>query len=805
MEKKRSSVEINSFKDLVEYLWSLRYWIAASLAVAMFVAWVIIKTITPEYSQEIWVMLESGGKDRPEYGILSDLSYNPGAEHFDNEVFILTSPSMMQKVVDELGLNARYFVRKNLHLDEYYKGAPFTMMASFDDGLPESMRPGVVSVNFRHIDDGHFQIQSLKIDGTKVDTPDSEVEYGQVLTVGSVNLTINAVSPTFMTAGARYSCRWNSTPVAASSFVSRLSSSEYQDGRAKNSDVVFLSFKDPCIERARDILNTLIEVGNNEAREYANISNRNTLRFLDDRLTAISEELGNAETRVKNYQASNALVNISSQSEMAIGTDQKNRELLNEINLQIEMVQMVSEYLSGDGEKRYGVIPENVGLNDSGLNNVIHSYNQLVTERERLVASSSENNPRVKSLDAQIDGARASMKATVSNLQRIYIMRKEEIGRNVRSGERKIASIPGQQLQMQNLGRRVDVIEPLFLMLQQKREEVQIAMCSQADSYRVLESAFGSNVPISPDKRKILLTALLIGFFLFPVIFLLRVRLRTKVESKYDIADRLDAPLVAVLSKAEGHHGHLLPQDGRDPCTESFRMLRSNLQYLSGAKVIQVTSSISGEGKSFVASNLAVSLATLDKKVLLLGFDIRKPMLGRIFDVEGSDVRFTFVNYLLGKTDDIDSMVVHSAVNPNLDLIFGGPIPPNPLELLGRCDFKTLFDHFKSIYDFVVVDSAPYFPVADSSIINPYVDATLYVVRCGYTDLKVVDGIKEAMEDQLKPMKNVNIVLNDFSMSNYKYGYGSGAGKYGYGYGYGYGNDDGKKSPFRKCPREHSI
>lgn len=147
--------------------------------------------------------------------------------------------------------------------------------------------------------------------------------------------------------------------------------------------------------------------------------------------------------------------------------------------------------------------------------------------------------------------------------------------------------------------------------------------------------------------------------------------------------------------------------------------------------MIQVTSSISGEGKSFVASNLAVSLVNLDKKFLLLGFDIRKPMLGRIFNVEGSDVKVTFVSYLLGKTDDIDSMVVHSAVNPNLDLVFGGPIPPNPLELLERCDFRGLFDYFKSRYDYVIVDSAPYFPVADSSIINPYVDATLYVVRCG--------------------------------------------------------------------------
>lgn len=806
MGNNKSKANYNSIRRLVELVKEFWPWIVGCTVLALIVATVIVKVTKPVYQQELWLMLNDASSASPEADLFDD--GNSGSrkiEHFDNEIIFLTSPTMMRKVVDEIGLNTRYFNtgapfaspdRFSHKLQEYYGNSPFSFDLIFDSLMPESMRPGSVSLKFKDAGGDKYAIRSLKLNGGEAELPAGPCHYGDTVRVEGVSFVLNAKYKAQISDNLNYFCTWVRPEAAASAFVRNISA-VYQNEKTKLSNVIIFNFKDVCIERARDILNTLVEVADRDAKAYANLANEKSLAFLNERIESIGAELGAAESNYSSFQRSQALVDISSQAGMVISADQKDQEQLNDVRFQMQIIEMISGYLADQGDGNYSIIPENMGISDMGLTNVIHSYNQLVTERERMVSNSSERNPMVLSLNKQLNGERQGLRATIANLQKVYSAREAEISKRIGTSKSKIANLPTQQVQMQKLGRRLEVVEPIYQMLQQRREEVQIAMFSVPDKYRVIEAAFGSSSPVSPDKMKIYLVALFLGLVIVPLYQSVAAMARTKVVDKKDITNRVDLPVIAVLAKKRGNMGELLPLEGRDTSIESFRMLRTNLQYLPGAKVLQVTSSIPGEGKSFVASNLALSLAGLDKKVLLIGMDIRKPALGHIFGVGHTQVKETLVSYLLGKVSDPDALVYRSEINGNLDIVFAGPVPPNPLELLAQCDLGKLINRFKEEYDYVLIDSSPFFPVSDASLINPYVDATLYVVRSKYTPLYLLDELQEAVDDKAGALKNVNIVLNAFSSGNPRYGYG-------YGY-YGYGPKEEKKWYNRlfKVRKEH--
>lgn len=801
-----------SIRQILDLFWRLRLWIVLSVVAALVAAFFVVRISPTKYRMETWVMLNTNAESATNGLVLPDLyGVNAVNKRIDNEIFILRSPSMMSKVINELGLNYRYFQygspignrisllerRFDIKSFEYYKVSPFSLEILHNELLPESERISSVSLSFRHKTDSTFLIQNLVVSGREVDVEQKEFHYGRPIHVLNEDIKVNLVFGNQMKLGVRYLCSWTKPEILAQSFVNNLSV-DIQGQKVKYTDVVIVSYTDPLRSRASDVLNSLVEISNREARDYSNIVSRNTIDFIDERMKSISQELGNAEANFKDYQAANSVYNFDSQSQYAISSDQRYREQLNEVKFQIEVIQMVSDNISGQKAGKYEVIPANVGVADEGLNVIINNYNDLVTERARMVANSSESNPRVLSMDTQLDAQKRSIEASVANLQRIYTLRLNEITKNLSTNASEISKLPVQQVDIQQLGRRLDIIEPLYVMLQTRREEAEITMYSHADTFRVLESAFGGSAPISPNRTKIYLLAFILSLLVAPAYVLLREQLRSKVETKEDISDRMDTPIIVSLVRNTGSSKKLVPMDSRSAFAESLRMLCSNMRYLPDTKVIQVTSSVPGEGKSFVSSNFALMLSSMGKKVLLIGFDIRKPALHKFFGNVAVSNEKCLSSYLTGNVSDLSTLPHKSGLNDNLDIIFAGRPVPNPVELLSRVDLSKFINYFRNSYDYIIIDSAPYLPIPDPSIINDVVDTTFYVVRVNYTELKVLDSIKELTSGDKATMKNANIIINDmdFTLSKYRYGYGYGYGYYyghGYGYGYGYGEEGHKR------------
>lgn len=794
-------------KDILDCCWRMKWWMLASAVLALIIAFCYVRSQTPTYQRSTWIMLNKPDGTNADLSLLAEFTGKTVTKKIDNEVFILKSPTLMSKVVTDLDLNTRYYhyvmpIADRLRfgrsvlatkLVEYYLNNPVEMSVEQNELYPDAMHPTSIYVKFKNIDGESFSIKKFLVNGQAFKTDSKTYTYGDSIAMDAFNLIISKTTIDDLIDGDSYICTWNTPMSTANAFESKLSATTNGKG-VTLTDVVTLSFVDALPKRAEDILNALVLKTNAESREYKGLSMQSTMDFIDQRLAAISSDLGAAEQNYKNYQANRVVVNLESQSQLELTSDMQYKNQLTEVKMQIQILNMVSGIINESGTGDYRVIPANIGISDNGLNAIIANYNTLVAERNKMVANSSETNPRVLSMNSQLDDAKQSIKMSIASLQKVYALREKELGRVVGASQRKMADIPQQQYELQQLSRKVDIIEPLYLLLQQKREEAQIALCSQTDNFRVIEAAFGSKYPVSPNSKMIYMLALLIGLAL-PVGYVwARNFLKHKVETKKDIENKVYASVLAVLPKHPIEGGYsLLEAGGRDTSTEAFRMLRSNIQYLPGVRVIQVTSSGPGEGKSYVAGNLAASIAHTGKKVVIVGMDIRKPTLHKIFTKVQQRPSASVVGYLVGKVTSVDDMIQPSDIGFNLDVIVAGAVPPNPSELLSQGTLESLINELRQRYDYVIIDSAPYLPVTDSALINPYVDATLYVVRADYTELKMLDEINAAFTNPNQPVKNPYIVLNglDLESSKYKYGYGYGYGKkgYGYGYGYGYGED----------------
>ncbi len=803
------------WSDLWDLICRLKWWILGCVATALLIAFAYLQTQTPIYSRSSWIMLNKNDANNPELDLISEFTTRKGSKKIDNELFILESPSLMAKVVEELGLNTRYYGKRTSRIGifdfrktEYYDNTPFRMEMKLNPVYPENLQPKSFYLKFTNVNGKAFDVEECTLNGREFQLPKSIYHYGAEIPLEGATIKLTQVQNNGLRRGESYEVTWTTPYSAAKGFVSSFNASS-QNSRHSSSDVITLTITDAIPKRAEDIINTIVEVNNRETKDYYSQASKSAIDFIDQRLSTIAGELSAAENNYKNYQSSRVLVDMQSQSQMTISDDAEYQKQLTDIRLQLQLLNMVKNFLDETPSGVYKFIPANIGVSDAGLNSIIANYNSLVSERNRMVVNSSESNQRVMNLNTQLDDGKQTLSLSIANLIKVCNIRASELQRLIGSGKQKMAGMPQEKLELQQLSRKMDIIEPLYKMLQQKKEEANIKMCSEIDNFRVIERAFGSGAPVSPNHKRTYLIALAIGFFL-PLVFVwLRMQLKSKVETKEDVTERLtDTSVLAVIPKGDDKASKLIPENGRDFISESFRMLRSSLQYLPEAKVIQITSSVAGEGKSFVASNLAMSLAHAGKKVVIVGMDLRKPALHKIFNLQESVKSRSVVGYLIGRCVNFEEMVFNTGSHDNLDVIYAGPVPPNPSELLSQNKEKPLFDWLRDRYDYVIIDSTPYMMVSDANLINKSVDVTLYVCRADYTDLRLLNEVNNVLHGESKTMKNLHAVLNcvNLQSSKYRYGYGKGYGYgygyrrgygygkgYGYGYGYGYGDTEEKK------------
>ena len=779
-------------KKILNVVWGMRWIILASVLLCLLLAWCYNKVTKTRYTANAKIMLVNM-KGRSDLINLSDLISGFENSYIANETEILNSRTLMQRVVEEFGLNYTYEKKRPVKSIIYYGNNPFRVLVDSTENFSE---PPQMQLFFTPTDSSSYQISKLIMGKNKYPIENKSYKFGEEFAVSDHNFIIEKTHLGKFEEGDTYIITMEPSRNTANRMRKNLSVNAQLKSSSARSDVINLSYNDVVPRRAEDILDCLIDKYNIDAKEFNSRAVENTIDFLTDRLGVIEDELSTIEGQFQNYRRSNTVVDVASQSQLSLSSDAKYEEQLNAIEVQIELLGIIKDYV-GQMDAAMMLIPANIGISDSGLNSTINQFNTLLMERNRLVASSSESNPLVIQSDKQLQELLSNIVTSVRNQEKSLSLQRNNINAKLRQSKSRLSAMPSQQLELTRFGRQQQVKEPLYILLQQKKEEALISLYAIADRCKVVDPAHFTAYATAPNRKMIYLLAFLLGFILPPAIFFLRQMLKSKVEGKLDITNRTDIPVLASIPISE-HPGQLMEVTGRDPFEETIRILRSNVRYL-GHRVFQITSSVPGEGKSYISSNLALSIAHTGFKVLLVGIDLRKPQLAKIFNIR-QEHNQGLVPYLVGKTTDLTGSIVRGCNGvATLDVLPAGAIPPNPSELIESDKMERTVNELKAMnYDYILFDSSPYLPVADATTFNRYVDANIFMLRAGVCELRFVEDLDETVRD--KKLKNVYIVLNgvDIKARSYGYHYGYGYGHYGYGknkygYGYGYGYGDKKK------------
>ena len=568
---------------------------------------------------------------------------------------------------------------------------------------------------------------------------------------------------------------------------------------SKTTSVAVISLKNSSLQRGQDFINQLLEMYNRNTNNDKNEIAQKTAEFIDERIDIISKELGNTEANLENFKRNAGITDLTSEAQIALTGNAEYEKKRVENRTQISLLEDLRKYIRGN---EYEVLPSNVGLQDAALVATIERYNEMLVERKRLLRTSTENNPAIVNLDTSIRAMKSNVQATLDGTLQGMLITKADLDREANRFSRRISDAPGQERQFVSIARQQEIKAGLYLMLLQKREENAITLAATANNAKIIDEAIADDIPVSPKRKIIYLIALVLGVGIPVGIIYLIGLTKFRLEGRADVEKLTTVPIVGDIpltdEKNEKDGSIAVFENQNNLMSETFRNIRTNLQFMlqNDKKVILVTSTVSGEGKSFISANLAISLSLLGKKVVIVGLDIRKPGLNKVFRLSTKEKGITL--YLANPDTDLMSLVQPSDVNKNLSILPGGTVPPNPTELLARDGLDKAIEILKKNFDYVILDTAPVGMVTDTLLIGRVADLSVYVCRADYTHKVEYTLINELAEE--KKLPNICTVINGVDLKRRKYGYYYGYGKYGkyygygkrYGYGYGYGQENNK-------------
>ena len=549
----------------------------------------------------------------------------------------------------------------------------------------------------------------------------------------------------------------------------------------------------------QDFINQLLEMYNRNTNNDKNEIAQKTAEFIDERIGIISKELGSTEADLESFKRDAGITDLTSEAQIALAGNAEYEKKSVENRTQISLVNDLRKYLRSN---EYEVLPSNVGLQDAALIGAIERYNEMLVERKRLLRTSTENNPAIVNLDTSIRAMKANVQATLEGTLQGLMITKSNLDCEASRYSRRISNAPGQERAYVSIARQQEIKAGLYLMLLQKREENAIALAATANNAKIIDEAIADDIPVSPKHSMIYLIALMLGVGIpVGIIYLIELT-KFKIEGRADVEKLTSVPVVGDIpltdEKNDKNGSIAVFENKNNLMSETFRNIRTNLQFMldNDQKVILVTSTVSGEGKSFVSSNLAISLSLLGKKVVIVGLDIRKPGLNKVFNLSSKEKGIT--QYLANPEMDLMSLIQQSDVNKNLYILPGGTVPPNPTELLARDGLDKAIEILKKNFDYVILDTAPIGMVTDTLLIGRVADLSAYVCRTDYTHKAEYTLINELYHE--KKLPNLCTIINGVDLKRRKYGYYYGYGKYGkhygygkrYGYGYGYGQEKKK-------------
>ena len=757
------------------------YWIVLSTIVALGAAFGYLKYTRPVYASNMKILVkDEDSRSRMYRGgqlALESMGVISNSNGFDNELEILTSSNISQRVIKSLKLYVSYELDGRLRNHELYKNNPYIV------DMPENQLVDLHSLIQLKIDrqgDGVHVAGEIYVPRSKepilFERSVKELPGSFNTPVGTITLQRNPGVGAELPKQTMYATIMP-LEYAAKAYGSRLSVS----ASSKTTTVAVLNYLDTQPERAIDYLNELFRSYNEDANEDKNEVALKTEEFLKNRISAIREELDATESNLESYKKKNELINLTNDASNALNKLTEYQKEQVELETQLNLVTALLDYVD-DPRNAFNVVPSNLGLKDADMSNLLNKYNDYVLQRNRLLKSSSPENPYVKRLTAQLEEMWPTIRLSLKSVRENILTQKRSAEDQYNLFSRRVGEVPTQERSLNNIIRQQEIKVELYLMLLQKREENYISLNSTAAKARVIDDP-RSTGQVSPKTKVILLGALVLGLC-FPVglIYLLGL-LRYRIEGREDVEMLTKIPVLADIPLApkslDGELSLAVRENSNDMMEEAFRGLRTNLRFVLSEKenVIACTSCIPGEGKSFVSTNLAMSLALLGKRVIIVGLDIRKPRLVKLFGLS-SDHRgiTTFLSSDSGDFQDLDKQIHHAVLNPNLDVLPAGVIPPNPGELISREQLDHAIALLREHYDYVIVDTPPVGLVSDTLSAARVADMTIMVCRADYSPRNNFQLINALHHDNKMP--KITLVLNGIDLKKRKYGYYYGYGKY---------------------------
>lgn len=768
MQKER---EIN-LREIIKPFTRKWYWFFISVIITTVLAILYIKYTTPIYKIQSSVLIKDAKKMSSasgDFGVLSGLGgfAGMGTNSIENELEIFKSKKIIEDVAKDLKLQVSIYSKEKYHDVELYKDTnPFIIHVINEKQFEELPKKPI----------------NIKIEGNKITLSSDELKkdiittYNKTISFPYANLIIEK-NPKFNLKRVKNMILkdFYFTYTDFENIVDDYQDAIVVDLLDKDATVIGLSISNPNKEKSKDIINHLVDIYNEYAIKDKNTESKKTKDFIDDRIRLISEELGEVETDKEQFKVSNDIVDIATEAKINLQISTETRRKSLEIDTQIEVSKMLLGYL--ETQNNYQILPTNIGLDNPAATSNITVYNKLVMDRSRLLENATLDNPLVQEVSKDIANIKIALKESISRYLINLNATKSQVDNENKFSDTEIRKIPKQEKLFRNIERQQQIKENLYLLLLQKREEAAISMAMSDDKARVVDHAYVLKKPVAPKKMISILAAWIIGVLIpFGYIYIKEL-LNNKLISKHDLEKLTDAPILSEIPRLYRRDGELITKNDVSPLAESFRILVTNMNFMlgkaKGGKIIFVTSSVKGEGKTFVSVNLALALVSSTKKVLVIGSDIRNPQLQRYNPSMKSAQGLS--EYLYGEIENINDVIHPSGFHPNCDFIYSGVIPPNPTELLQNGNYNLLVDTLKATYDYIILDTAPLMLVTDSFLISDVADVTVYVTRAETTDKHFIDFANNNIETQ--KIKNVGFVLNDVKKSNFGYG-----NKYGYGY-----------------------
>lgn len=777
----------------IQDLWSMFvpkwYWFAISLFITLTIAVLYLLSTPPIYTRTAAILVKDNSKSSSSTSAMndfSDLGIFKSNTNINNELLTLKSPTLMTEVVNRLGLNETFTIRKGLKNVDLYKVSPVTITFCDKIEVPLSF---TIKFSLKEA----FAISELEISGEDI----GETLSAQMGDSIQTSAGIMIVSPTqeFTDVFIGTSIRYVRGSVRAA--VDTYSNALVAELGNEDATIINLSINDTSIRKAEDILNTLIEVYNENWIRDKNQIAVSTSQFISDRLGVIESELGHVDENISSYKSEHLLPDVQAASSLYMAQSAENNKELSTLNNQLSTAQYIRRELNT--KQLDQTLPANSGIVSANIETQISEYNNLVLDRNRLIANSSEKNPLVKNMASSLQSMQRTIIQSVDNLIVSLNTQIRSLRRQEEATTNRLASNPNQAKYLLSVERQQKVKEELYLYLLQKREENELSQAFTAYNTRLITAPRGSMFPTAPRKMNILLVAFAVGLLVPAVGIFMKENMNTKVRGRKDL-ENLSIPFIGEIPQYSGtkkkwwEFKHRKRQDmkiivvnegNRNIINEAFRVLRSNMDFMASKDnnqhVFVLTSFNPGSGKSFLAINIAISFAIKKKKILVIDGDLRHRTVSSYVDSPNKGLS----DYLNNQIEDWKEIIVSYKGYTNLHILPIGTIPPNPTELLEDSKLSMLIETLRPEYDYIFIDCPPVDIVADAQIIEKWADRTIFVVRSGLLDRSMLSELENMYTG--KRFKNLSMILNGTESTGGRYGY-----RYGYHYGYAsyYGSKD---------------